>query len=348
MADVRQRTSRRAVEHDSLQPRVLRRSLQQDIGSRGQAQPSDSAAIDVLALRQEVERSADVRLPGPALRVRAALALPATSSVVEQDSVAVPREHRGVPPGAAAVPAASVDDHDRGSVLRRHVPPCEVEAVPRVQRDRLVGRRERGLRNRLARLPGLSDADCDRKADEQDQEDRDDRSQRPAADSPRPRPSSRPREHREHCSGDECGRSRDEEEAREIRSVGAVPPRIHDVHRRAGPCERHEDEPEQRADDRRQARVEDRDAGHGRRQGEHRPVIAYVRSGRRIEQRLVHEVQHDRGSGAAEENRLEAIHIRSGASTPTRLRLSAITICVARTSASRNSCASLSSTRCSW
>jgi len=42
------------------------------------------------------------------------------------------------------------------------------------------------------------------------------------------------------------------------------------------------------------------------------------------------------------------IYIRSGASTPTRFRLSAITICVARMSASRNSCASLSSTRCSW
>ena len=41
-------------------------------------------------------------------------------------------------------------------------------------------------------------------------------------------------------------------------------------------------------------------------------------------------------------------YILSGASTPTSCRQRAITICVARHSPSRNSCCSLSSTRCSW
>src|SRR5581483_10557208 len=41
-------------------------------------------------------------------------------------------------------------------------------------------------------------------------------------------------------------------------------------------------------------------------------------------------------------------YILSGASTPTRSRQRAITVCVARQRASRNACCSLSSTRCSW
>ena len=48
-----------------------------------------------------------------------------------------------------------------------------------------------------------------------------------------------------------------------------------------------------------------------------------------------------------EERKPEALHIRSGASTPIRSRQRAITCCVARTSARRNSRCSLSSTRCS-
>ena len=44
----------------------------------------------------------------------------------------------------------------------------------------------------------------------------------------------------------------------------------------------------------------------------------------------------------------EALHIRSGASTPIRSRQRAITCCVARQSARRKSRCSLSSTRCSW
>jgi hypothetical protein len=49
-----------------------------------------------------------------------------------------------------------------------------------------------------------------------------------------------------------------------------------------------------------------------------------------------------------EEARGEPHYIRSGASTPTRSRLSAITVWVARTRASRKASASLSRTRCSW
>jgi hypothetical protein len=44
----------------------------------------------------------------------------------------------------------------------------------------------------------------------------------------------------------------------------------------------------------------------------------------------------------------EAHYIRSGAWTPTRSRLRAMTVCVARTRPSRNAWTSLSRTRCSW
>ena len=55
-----------------------------------------------------------------------------------------------------------------------------------------------------------------------------------------------------------------------------------------------------------------------------------------------------RESDSAQPNRIRAIHIRSGASTPTRSRLRAITCCVARQRPSRNDCAGSPSTRHSW
>ena len=70
----------------------------------------------------------------------------------------------------------------------------------------------------------------------------------------------RPREHGEHGGGDERERGRDQQEAREVGSSGAVPARVHDMHRGAHCRQRDEDESEQPACDRRQARVDDRHA----------------------------------------------------------------------------------------
>ena len=62
----------------------------------------------------------------------------AAAGVVEQDAVALGRQHLGVPGGTLAVAVAAVHEQDGRAVARRAVPAGELQAVARAERDLLV------------------------------------------------------------------------------------------------------------------------------------------------------------------------------------------------------------------
>ena len=89
---------------------------------------------------QEVHAGQDVLVEVPAPAVGVTLAPALAPPVVQQDPVAVAREHPRGLPGAGA---AREHDH-RGAVLRRDVPALQLQAVTRLQAHVLVGRPQLG------------------------------------------------------------------------------------------------------------------------------------------------------------------------------------------------------------
>ena len=70
--------------------------MNQDVGSRGEAEAADPALLDVVARIEEPECAVDVLLPSPSPRVRRSLALAAAARVVDEDAVAVTAQQRCV------------------------------------------------------------------------------------------------------------------------------------------------------------------------------------------------------------------------------------------------------------
>ena len=140
-----------AVGDERLDVVALGGDLDQDVGARREAERADAVGVDVVLALEERERAGDVLGPVPAVVVLAAVALAAAARVVEQDAVAVAREHLRVRDRAVAVAAAAVHDEHGGAVLRRAVPAGELEPVAGLEADVAI-RGARRVADRLAPL----------------------------------------------------------------------------------------------------------------------------------------------------------------------------------------------------